>query len=884
MEASHIPPLAPSTTLPRAEGAKLHALPPHLSRAHPYKVSPLLSRASARISGSRTKARRGPGRPPTARKLWQQSAMKRRLIRLYLYTHESTLNTKEISYLISSIANLEKQPERATLEPSAGINMNSKIRSTQNELQQLLERNYRDLRPRSREDARYRMQKFRQVRYGRVIKNKTPLTSDILESNNPGTSYHQSFPINPRGTPQMPDINGTYPEPFIPDSIPGVSPTIVDINGTYPEPFIPDSILEVSPTIVDINGTYPEPFVLDSIPGVSPTIADVNIYHGSTFSYDLVDSGDLQEHTEVVSREHVRLSWGDLSNPELNNVGLEDECFTKEKGKDLWNQTTLHLAAKWESNELTLLRIWQFLDKYTNPRAVLNIKSIEGQTFMHILARRWCHLGLQPGITLGSFCSKVKSLGYAFDLPDANGRTFFDCFLCGLESLQISPSTSDMINETLRSLIELRCDLDFLQITVMLTESLIPWTLNPLFMPNEFSTVFDRRTALKAISTAPEVFPNLTENQFHLLLKSRRLTPNLIYALTIAENSAADDMNGYDMEGKTCLMVLIEMARPYKSSLQYDGLLDAFLSNGVDLQLVDLEGNTALHYAVRAQSPSIASRLISAGINAGAHNLWGRSAIHLATEDYWLRSRLDQIGTGYARSQRILVRLFDIHGKIKERQKAKEKPQAWEELGVMLRNCDVPQIPNNGHDWMGEPEINELPDNVLGKPRALKRNERLYSIPESDLENNEIPRTPMPISEPEINELSDECRLSELPDNVLGKPRALKRNERLCSIPESDLENNEIPRTLMPSSELFRRGGLRKGRGASQRTRHPQRAADSDDPCRGRQSRFERVLDISEKFHAYVKSIRKEDEKKRAASWYDRNNFYAESIRGGNVY
>ncbi|KAL9003809.1 MAG: hypothetical protein Q9188_003351 [Gyalolechia gomerana] len=40
------------------------------------------------------------------------------------------------------------------------------------------------------------------------------------------------------------------------------------------------------------------------------------------------------------------------------------------------------------------------------------------------------------------------------------------------------------------------------------------------------------------------------------------------------------------------------------------------------------------------------------------------------------------------------------------------------------------------------------------------------------------------------------------------------------------------------------------------------------------QSRFQRVLDISHKFHEYVKSIRREDEKKRAAGSYDRNDYW----------
>ncbi|KAI0450704.1 P-loop containing nucleoside triphosphate hydrolase protein [Xylaria acuta] len=50
------------------------------------------------------------------------------------------------------------------------------------------------------------------------------------------------------------------------------------------------------------------------------------------------------------------------------------------------------------------------------------------------------------------------------------------------------------------------------------------------------------------------------------------------------------------------------------------------------------------------------------------------------------------------------------------------------------------------------------------------------------------------------------------------------------------------------------------------------------------QSHFERVLEISEKFHSYLKSIKKEDEKKRAASRYDRNDFHGGPIGDSDAY
>ncbi|KAI1325752.1 P-loop containing nucleoside triphosphate hydrolase protein [Xylariaceae sp. FL0255] len=50
------------------------------------------------------------------------------------------------------------------------------------------------------------------------------------------------------------------------------------------------------------------------------------------------------------------------------------------------------------------------------------------------------------------------------------------------------------------------------------------------------------------------------------------------------------------------------------------------------------------------------------------------------------------------------------------------------------------------------------------------------------------------------------------------------------------------------------------------------------------QSHFERVLEISEKFHTYLKSIKKEDERKRAAMRYDRNDFHDEFVGDSTAY
>ena len=66
--------------------------------------SPSSSNFSAKSeSGTQRRPGRG-GRPATARRIWSNPAMQRKLVRLYLYTAQGSLNTKQISKLITDLA------------------------------------------------------------------------------------------------------------------------------------------------------------------------------------------------------------------------------------------------------------------------------------------------------------------------------------------------------------------------------------------------------------------------------------------------------------------------------------------------------------------------------------------------------------------------------------------------------------------------------------------------------------------------------------------------------------------------------------------------------------------------------------------------------------
>ncbi|KAI1121601.1 ankyrin [Nemania abortiva] len=656
------------------------------------------------------KRKRGPGRPPTARQLWQQPAMQRRLIRLYLYTDESTLNTKQISHLISAIANLDGESKRPRLS-SAGINVNSKVRSTQNELQRLFQGNYRDLRPRSREEAHERVETFRYIRHGRVNRDRRPRKPHIPNSSESTKSFSGSF-STPEVIQLTPDISGTYPEPVIPGGIPVVCHSLFDDSSNYLESvesidaagskqqhepeestsrehvrlsWVRENPRSISGSICSSRACAEIRSLLSRlssrssrhsldkapVPEEDPTLSalkGISVDNANTDIIRLCCQPKRTRGETCIHRKFLMTVQKHTLPPELGNNGLDDQCFTGSDCRDIWNQTALHLAAKWAPNEVALRLLSDFLDKYRNPATILNIKSLEGKTFMHIVAERWYCFVPQSGITLASFCSKVVSLGYIFTQLDGNGRTFFDCFLSALENLDMITSLHNyQVNEDLRSLLELQSEREFRRITH--TKKPIP-----VFQP--WVWFFDNLSTVLSAKADTE-----DENGSDSFLEQEHL-----------ESDVIPQSYGYNPEGKTWIMALIEIATTCELDQREEMWLNACLEYQADLQLVDRDGNTALHYAVRAQLPMVASRLIAHGIDVGARNLNGKSAFHLATMSYYSISHSlepDETGTRYARAQSILVRLFN--GPFRKREQQKHGKQTKLNTETILQMWDLLQ-------------------------------------------------------------------------------------------------------------------------------------------------------------------------------------------------
>ncbi|KAI8623031.1 ankyrin [Xylariaceae sp. FL1651] len=626
-----------------------------------YDATSLLRSASPGVQESTRGKRRGPGRPLTARRLWQQPAMKRRLIRLYLYTDQSTLSTKQISHLISAIARSEEQPpsDGPDIPTSTTAKLQSKIRSTQYELQKLLSEGYRDLRPRNREEARRRVASFRQVRHGRVTKNTAHC----------GPCHHkkQDRPIRldrPRTKVHLSWVQETLAN--MSDSRP-TSSVCSEIRSLLSRASIRSSFApECSRTILSNDGFLPALRRMGTLAESDNLTTIIKLC--CQYRRDCLHRKFLMTATKKLPTTMSTLPT------ELQNQGLSSENFANKHGRDMWSQTPLHLAAQWAHDCDAIYLSLDFLENCISPQ-LLNAKNIEGDTFMHILARRWCDLEAPLDITLASICSIAKAKGYLFSLKDANGRSFFECFLHRVENLPLSSPQCLEASAGLRSLLELPLPL-FYDVTGISVPRVS--TCFPLLSYHDMIGYFKQQHEVPVASYPGEVLAQfICEKQHNTLLDSVSTSKTGVLD-RLHQLRRSVDLNEYNTEGKTCIMTLIEQLQITGVHEQGLILLDDFLARGADLRLLDREGNTALHYAVRAQLPQVAQRLVSASINVHARNIHDETATQIAVLQYANATQMavrqdadaapkgvDETAGQYARAQSILVRLFDSFAKRK---------------------------------------------------------------------------------------------------------------------------------------------------------------------------------------------------------------------------
>jgi len=346
-------------------------------------------------------------------------------------------------------------------------------------------------------------------------------------------------------------------------------------------------------------------------------------------------------------------------------------------GRDIWNETLLHMVARWSVQDLShqLITLLQRCDA-----SIVNARNIDGDTFLHILARRWVDLGESPGWRSPRFASIVKEAGLkGFDFTACNTAGF--SVLAGLipaaEKLtEFDVATPDPVRRVVSTLwcllVDIRRQL-FLKSSGSLAQAFLRQQSFVHAIHAFFSTLSCWRDQLSRTDGLQELvallekeYADLRERALAESLPAPSAPPSLhsyienLSAMAVSKElflgllRSGVDPNEYNADGKTCLMALIEQVRSVETASELPMVL---LCQGATLSLLDREGNTALHYAVRNRLPDVVKQLILAGVDVHARNVHNETAPEMAVEQLARSARPE--GKEYASSQAMLVRFVD---------------------------------------------------------------------------------------------------------------------------------------------------------------------------------------------------------------------------------
>lgn len=367
---------------------------------------------------------------------------------------------------------------------------------------------------------------------------------------------------------------------------------------------------------------------------------------------------------------------------------MNPEDRTAENGRDIWNETILHLVARWGDDELTCLMLNDVLTQ-CRPQLV-NIRNIDGDTFLHVLCRRWARWPAEYAAYIVEVASVAGKQGFRFQTCNSDGLTAFACMI---PEYPFPGVTALDAIETVRSL-ETLLDIQYGN-KQTLFDSL-------LMVAPQDNMIYDRVIKfLEALQWAPwtttqEAERHLVDNtllrfqthvvtpqQSHMQINKPRLfdmydsihTQSLhqhidrlgsgtgdTYGQLESVLSSGADPNEYNVRRLTCIMHVIEKMR-LGTITSYVGIpmIGQLIEYGADLRLRDANGNNALHHAVRAHLPDVVQLLVRAGIDVEARNSKGETALDLAFKHYERYAKmLDKSGEHYGRLQSTFVRLFDV--------------------------------------------------------------------------------------------------------------------------------------------------------------------------------------------------------------------------------
>ncbi|KAI6755951.1 hypothetical protein HG530_011687 [Fusarium avenaceum] len=333
-------------------------------------------------------------------------------------------------------------------------------------------------------------------------------------------------------------------------------------------------------------------------------------------------------------------------------LGLMTQDVTVTSGKDIFNQTVLHIAARWGAS----VDLFKLLIPRCNVK-LLNAKNVAGETFVFALGREW--LLTQPESLL-EVISEATTHGLDWSLCDAKGRNLFMSLI-----LYLGPGLSALSSEELRQRAKGLAVLLQLPRTVLM----------------QYLTAFGP----SGCRVGQEVADFLHGKAAHA-----RDYSVMLFALDVARRYQA----------KTQGNKIIVLPKPPPGSHFHEQLnslsdeavfsVNTFRSllYGADLGLVDGDGNTALHKAAMMGLSDTVDMLLHLCADVLAPNAAGQTSLAYALDQGALKRNrrqkrqqdgqqqdgqqdgqldrrqdrqldVDRDERGYSKAQKVLVRIFN---------------------------------------------------------------------------------------------------------------------------------------------------------------------------------------------------------------------------------
>lgn len=561
----------------------------------------------------------------------------------------------------------------------------------------LLSRGYHQLRPRTREIAHARLANLRLVRSGRIEKTRKQQISRGRSgsSNQSGRFKSKSLISSTSGLPKPAFGVGRISKRFSVDSfnswISSYSTEPSSTRHSKRQHIRLSWVREVfsgsgekrpsSSVLLEIRSLISTRSLRSSLSSRNSSSTDISINSATPFPDEhnfpqrnkLVIEFCCQRRPTCIHRQAAQL----ISNSEPTYVFHElfSNLDVLKKERDIWNSTVLHLLAQWAKDASVMPLLIGIISECE--RSTINSRNIDGDTFLHILARRWCHITKSlDDIVLINFIGLLSAKGFCFDIRNFRGYNVLASFIpedfAGF-TIYTAPTIFHLrVVGILRSLLDEEYGGRFLSelfATIPLESGQNPlssflsafvsvflWseTASQTFDESEIRLVLETRERFEFYreALAMHIMPRPS---LHVYLRDRTSTATI--SIELLDQGA--DPNEYNKEGQTCLMALLQRStEPRIPEGTVTGLVQILLDHGALVNLRDQEGNTALHYAVNAELPDVVQQLIKAGVDLDARNIEGKTGSDIAINHYKMLRYLRE-GNSYSTTQKMMVRFFD---------------------------------------------------------------------------------------------------------------------------------------------------------------------------------------------------------------------------------